>query len=322
MSSAGQLDKRVRLLTTAFTINMLLDNTKGTMEQDMGRLERILNKADNFKEAGRFEEALKELAKALKIAPHDPEVYLSFALTYDAMEEFGTSIMYFGKAIELGPEDPYIWTQLGITLARMGRYKDALNSFQKALSIEPNHIMAKWNLALTYRAIGCYEDAISEFTECLRLDSDSDYIKDEIHYQLGLCYFDMGWTKEALQELKKHVDLFPSDVWAQLSIGNCYLDFGWIDESMRKYREIINAYPYFVPAYNSLAFSMAEKGWYDEALDVLKSALKIAPEDESIKENIEYIQSLKDDEDGFKGVLLSTLILLTLKRKQALKKPL
>ena len=30
----------------------------------MGRLDRLLNKADDFKEAGRFEEAIKELTKA------------------------------------------------------------------------------------------------------------------------------------------------------------------------------------------------------------------------------------------------------------------
>jgi len=32
---------------------------------------------------------------------------------------------------------------------------------------------------------------------------------------------------------------------------------------------------------------LAEKGWYDEALDVLRIALEYAPEDESIKDNID-----------------------------------
>jgi tetratricopeptide (TPR) repeat protein len=287
----------------------------------MGRLDRILNKADNFKETGRFHEALRELTKALKIAPHDPDVYLSFALTYDAMGELETSIFYFGKALELDSSDPYIWTQCGITFARLGQHKDAFDAFERALTIEPNYAMAKWNLALTYRAIGCYEDAISEFISCTLLDSDQDYIKEEIHYQLGLCYFDMGWTSEALKELKKHVDLFPGDMWAQLSIGNCYLDLGWVDESMSKYKEIISLCPDFVAAYNSLAFSMVEKGWYDEALEVLRMAQEVAPEDESIKENIDYIQSLKDDEDGFKGLALFSVILRALNKKQTLKNP-
>jgi superkiller protein 3 len=235
------------------------------------------------------------------------------------MGEFETSVAYFKKAVELDPDDSYIWTQFGITLARMGRYSDALSVFQKALAIEPKYIVARWNLALTYRALGCYEDALAELQTCIHLDPDSEYIKDEIHYQLGLCYFDMGWTLEALREFKKHVELFPEDIWAHLSIGNCYLDLGWTDESINKYKEIINAYPGFIPAYNSLAVSLAEKGWYDEALEVLRKALEIAPEDKSIKDNIDYIQSLKDDEDGFKGMLLLTLILQFLKKRQISK---
>jgi len=175
----------------------------------MGRLERILNKADNFKESERFEEAIRELIKALKIAPHDPDVYLSFALTYDAMEEFETAVAYFKKALELGPKDCYILTQFGITLGRMGRYSDALTVFEGALTIEPSYVVAKWNLALTLRAIGCYEDALSEFMQCIRTDMDSDYIKSEVHYQIGLCYFDMGWAPEALREFNKQVETFP-----------------------------------------------------------------------------------------------------------------
>lgn len=308
------------MLTILLIANMLLatHSVYRGRKHNMGRLERLLNKADNFKESGRFEEAIKELKKAMRIAPRDPDVYLSFALTYDAMEEFKSSILYFKKAIEIAPEDSYIWTQLGITLGRMGSYAEALAVLHKALTIEPNYTVARWNLALTYRALGCYEDALTELTECANSDPDSDYVKGEIHYQLGLCYFDMGWTLEALREFKRQTELFPDDVWAHLSVGNCYMDSGWIDESIGKYKEIINASPDFVPAYNSLALSLVEKGWYDEALDVLKTALEFAPDDESIKEHIEYIQSLKDDEGGFKGLILY-IVLQILKGKHSSK---
>lgn len=285
----------------------------------MRKLERLLNKADNFKKAGRFEEAINELTKALNIAPCDPDVYLSFALTYDAMEDFERSITYFKKAIELDPKDAYIWTQFGITLGRMGQYSDAFAIFEEALAIEPDYTVARWNLALTYRAFGCYENALAEFTKCIKGDPDSDYIKSEVHYQLGLCYFDMGWTLEALSEFKRQVELFPEDVWAHFSIGNCYSDCGWVEESESKYKEIIKARPDFVPAYNSLAMSLTEKCWYDEALDVLRTALEFSPEDKLIKDNIEYVQSLKDNEDGFKGVMMLSFVIQILKKRQFLK---
>ena len=274
----------------------------------MGRLERILNKVDHYNQIGRFDDALTELAKALKLAPDDPEVYLSFALTYDTMGVFDHSVLYFKKAIELNPQDTHLWTQLGITLSRMGKYNEALEVFQHALTLDPNFILARWNRALTFRTLGCIEDSISDFTKCISSNRESDFITCEIRYQLGLCYFDMGWTREALNELRHHIELFPNDEWAHLGIGNCFLDLGWIDESINKYEEIIELFPDFIPAYNSLAISLAEKGWFDEALNVLRSALEIAPHDESLMENISYIESLKNDDDGAKGIVLLSII--------------
>ncbi|MGB2690925.1 MAG: hypothetical protein WBC96_00375, partial [Thermodesulfobacteriota bacterium] len=62
--------------------------------------------------------------------------------------------------------------------------------------------------------------------------------------------------------------------------------------------------------------SLAEKGWYDDALEVLRAALQIAPEDESVKDNMDYIQSLKDDDDGNKGMVLLALIIMMLKNRK------
>jgi tetratricopeptide (TPR) repeat protein len=198
----------------------------------------------------------------------------------------------------------------------MGMHDESIRSYHEALDLEPDYVIAKWHMALTYRSVGLYEDALRYFQECGASGTEVDYINDEIHYQTGLCFFDMGWTKEALTEFRKHIDLCPSDTWAHLSIGNCYFDFGWIDESAAKFREVISLSPEFIPAYNALALSLAEKGWYDEALDVLRAALSISPDDESVKDNMDYIQSLKEDDDGAKGVILMGLILQLMKKKE------
>ena len=47
----------------------------------MNKLDRLLNKADQFKESGKFKEALSTLSKANKLSPNDPYVYLSYAVT-------------------------------------------------------------------------------------------------------------------------------------------------------------------------------------------------------------------------------------------------
>lgn len=287
----------------------------------MGRLERLLSKADRFKENGRFEDALRVLNKAHQIAPQDPYVHLSFALTYDAMERFDLSIKFFKKAINLKPNDENILTHFGITLSRINRFNEAIEIFKKALSIQPNSTVAKWYLGLSYKSLGFYEDSIRILSGCATSSDEIHSLKDEMHYQLGQCYFDMGWTKEALSEFRKHLKLNPSDIWAKLSIGNCFFDFGWIDESINKFKEIINLNPDFIPGYNALAFSFAEKGWYDDALEILKQAQSIAPDDESIKDNINYIESLIDNGDDNKVLILLSILFQIYKNKTQQLKP-
>lgn len=274
----------------------------------MGRLDRLLNKADSLSETGRFDEALKVLDKAYRLAPDEPEVYLSIALTYDAMEQYQSSNIFFEKTLELNPEDENVLTHYGTTLCKQNRFEDALSLYEKALSIDPGNTFAKWQSGLAYRQLGFYEDALRIFIQCLGNNNLPEYLKEEIYYQIGLCYYDMGWMIEAIKEFNRHLSLNPDDQWAKLSIGNCYFDMGWIDDSISKFKELLNSNPDFIPAYNALAFSFAEKGWYGEALDTLRMAQTIDPNDQTIKDSIEYIESLLDD-DGGKALIFLALLM-------------
>ncbi len=287
----------------------------------MGRLERLLNRAINFTENGKCEEALNLLGKAEKIAPNDPEVYNSYALTYDAMDNFDMSITNYQKALTLNSKDPHIFTQYGITLCRMGHFNEAILKLSSALAINPDYIMAKWHLGVCYKMAGFYEESLAIFKECLEPGNpDFDYVREEVYYQIGLCYFDIGWTHDALKYFRLQLENNPSDDWALLSIGNCYFDLGWIDESIETFKNVIRIKPDFITAYSSLAASYTEKGWYDEAIDVLREAQMIAPDDESIKDSIDYIESLRD-QDGKNSLAFLSLILDIINHRKTEKNP-
>lgn len=271
----------------------------------MNKLDRLLNKADQFKESGKFKEALSALNKANKLSPNDPYVYLSYAVTFDMMEQFEYSLKYYSMALNIKGNDPKILTQYGITLCRINRLDEAIKIFIRSIAINPDYSLAVWHLAIAYKASGLYEEAVKLFEQCM--DFEYDQYFDEIHYQLGLCYFDMGWNVDAIKQFNKHIEIVPDDSWAYLSLGNCYFDLGWIDEAIEKYKTVIGFDPEFIPSYNSLAFSYAEKGWYPEALEVLREAREIAPDDQSLKDNIDYIESMIDND---RNKLLALIFML------------
>ena len=222
------------------------------------------------------------------------------------MEQFQHSMKYYSMALSLKENDPKILTQYGITLCRVNRIDEAVNVFIRSIEINPGYSLAVWHLAIAYKVSGLYEEAIRLFEQCMM--SEYDQYFDEIHYQLGLCYFDMGWTLEAVKQFKNHIDIIPDDSWAFISLGNCYFDLGWLDESIEIFKQVIGFDPEFIPSYNALAFSYAEKGWYSEALDVLREAQKIAPDDQSVKDNMDYIESMIDEDKSKMLALLFMLI--------------
>jgi len=281
----------------------------------MNKLDRLLNRADQFKESGKFKEALSILSKANKLSPNNPYVYLSYAVTFDMMEQFEYAIKYYSMALNLKENDPKILTQYGITLCRINRVDEAIDIFIRSIGINPEYSLAVWHLAIAYKVSGLYEEAVKLFEQCMK--SEYDQYFDEIHYQLGLCYFDMGWNLEAVKQFRNHIEIVPEDSWAYLSLGNCYFDLGWLDESIEKFKEVIGFDPEFIPSYNSLAFSYAEKGWYSEALVVLREAQKIAPDDQSVSDNMDYIESMIDDD---KNKLLVLFFMLLKIKKDTSKK--
>jgi len=167
----------------------------------MSKVEKLLSEVEQLKDDGKFEDALSVLNKANKISPDNPLVFLSYAVTYDMMDQLESSTVYFFKALRLEPENPKILTHYGITLCKIGKYEEATSAFKKALLTDPDHFFAKWNLGITYRSIGLYEDAVKLMKECIACDEE-DFAEEEIHYQLGSVYYDMGWTHEAVREVQ------------------------------------------------------------------------------------------------------------------------
>ena len=138
----------------------------------MNKLDRLLNKADQFKESGKFKEALSTLSKANKLSPNDPYVYLSYAVTFDMMEQFHHSLKYYSLALNLKENDPKILTQYGITLCRLNRIDEAIHVFIRSIGIDPGYSLAVWHLAIAYKATGLYEEAIGLFEQCMKEDYD------------------------------------------------------------------------------------------------------------------------------------------------------
>jgi adenylate cyclase len=75
------------------------------------------------------------------------------------------------KAIRLSPFGPaYFYALLGDALRMMGRFEEAVSAYIKAIQIAPNYIIVHMQLAATYSMMGREKEARAEAAEVLRIN--------------------------------------------------------------------------------------------------------------------------------------------------------
>ncbi|MGE4313896.1 MAG: tetratricopeptide repeat protein, partial [Pseudobdellovibrionaceae bacterium] len=87
---------------------------------------------------GRFDEAEKDLLKALSFQPDHPYIlnYLGYSYA-DQGIKLDQSLKMIRKAVQLQPEDGYITDSLGWVYFRLGEYDNALPYLEKAVELLP-----------------------------------------------------------------------------------------------------------------------------------------------------------------------------------------
>ncbi len=117
------------------------------------------------------EKAIAEGERALALAPNSAFVHaaLAFSLYYAGRHE--EAILLLMKAIRLNPI-PRSWylSTLGSAYRLTGRYEEAIATYKKALHRAPGSLFAHLGLASAYSLLGREEEARAEAEEVLRID--------------------------------------------------------------------------------------------------------------------------------------------------------
>ena len=142
------------LLCTLYTIKVEVDKAiaegNGPLPSAPGSTTALVNYADSLRLAGRREEAIPLLQKAIRLNPFGPS---------------------------------YLYRDFGDALRITRRFEEAVSAYKKAIQIAPDNLTAHLHLALTYGLMGQEKEARAEAAEVLRINpkfSLDDYAKTAI----------------------------------------------------------------------------------------------------------------------------------------------
>jgi tetratricopeptide (TPR) repeat protein len=116
-------------------------------------------------------------------------------------EHFEDAVLKLQRCLQLENEPesrPTILNELGYCFLRLGWFEEAVKIYTELLRANPFDNDSRFYLASAYASLKWTGDAIEELRTILSTD-----LNDVLaHHDLGLCYRDMGWMKESLEEMK------------------------------------------------------------------------------------------------------------------------
>jgi len=116
------------------------------------------------------EQGIAEVERAIALDPNNAEGYADLGTTLVFAGRLEEGIGSIEKAMRLNPHYPPRYLHnLGVAYREAGRYEEALAPLKKVITLNPNFVLSHLNLAACYAELGRLEEAQAEAAEVLRI---------------------------------------------------------------------------------------------------------------------------------------------------------
>ena len=181
------------------------------------------------------------------------------------------------EAYDLYLKGRYYWNQRGDGLQK------GLEFFQLALQLDPDFPLANVGVADAYNLLGFYDfmpgkDAYAKAKAAVLRALEIDESLSEAHSCLGFIslYYDWNWELSG-SELKRALDLNPTDVNARMWLGCLHMTFRRFDEGLREIKRATEIDPLSIHAQMTVGWFLFVSRRYEEAVEQFRKAIDLNP---------------------------------------------
>ena len=286
-----ELVEASRLLAVAHMRNNEPELAKETLIRNIelaeSNPETYLNYAQYLIGYKSYEDANKEIDKALKIAPANIEA-LKMKLNVASLLKDKEMIVSTIDAIKkYHPNDAIGFQKSGNFNLAMKKYDEAIRDYEKALSLSGKLLPDLASITKVYLAKKDHASAIR------RLEKEMNARpKNPIPLELlGEVYLDKGNYDKAKKYITKAIDLNPKWSLPYSSLANVYLKKGDTTSAISTYQSALKAIPDDVSLLARLAQIYERKRDFDKAAELYERILAIKPGDSLASNNLAAILS-------------------------------
>jgi tetratricopeptide (TPR) repeat protein len=148
-----------------------------------------------LRQAGRIEDALSWLKRAVKRRPPHAQAFYEFGCLLSFLNRDEEAVEAFNRGLDVAPPMPQLSVQLGYVQLRRKRHAEAKTAFGRALANAAGSPEALFGLARVHQAVGDNAAAAGYFRQCLTSrPNDAD-----MWLQLGYCLLELGDREAGLE---------------------------------------------------------------------------------------------------------------------------
>jgi tetratricopeptide (TPR) repeat protein len=191
------LDAQIRvaaLLARQGDLAAARDHLQSLEAKDAAQAVRlILVEAELLREAGRLEEAMDVLSRAIEELPGNADLLYARAMTAERLNRLTVLEQDLTTILKADPNHVQALNALGYTLAdRTDRFPEALSYIQRALALHPNDFYILDSMGWVQYRLGNHAEAVRYLQQALALKADP-----EVAAHLGEVLWVMGNHQEA-----------------------------------------------------------------------------------------------------------------------------
>jgi superkiller protein 3 len=190
-------------------------------------------RAIELEKAGKIEEAVAQLEKALEIVPNQVQVHINLISLYGRLGQFEKAVQHFEAAVNLNPHRAESYYGYGVLLSRRQQFQEAQRAFEQAVQINPFYAEAYHNLGVLFEQQGRLEEAMRQYEQAV--SNQPNYRL--AHFHMGRILVNQEKYDEAIRHLVK--TLAPEDEATpayRYALGAAYARAGRVEEALRSLR--------------------------------------------------------------------------------------
>lgn len=194
---------------------------------------------DNFFLEGRYQEAISNYEKALKIHPEMADTWNNRGVVLTRLQNYEEAIASYDRALQIRPEYADAWNNRGVCLLELQQYQEAIVSFEQGIKVKPDYADAWNNRGVSLAKLQNYQEAVKSYNQALAIKNDySDAWNNR-----GVSLTKLGIYGEAIACYDNATKLRPDFFSAWYNKARCYALQSRTEEAIETLKKAINLNP-------------------------------------------------------------------------------